>query len=356
MNKEIDATLQDKPKISKYRLKRPYIPPHLRDQSDEKEKVYYKTRKEIEDLKECTFTPNIKKDKYNSKINSSVENLIKWGEEKNLRLCRAQLKSMLPDPNEPNHSPQISERSKKIAKKLRKGDKKSTEERLMKYGSEKSKRLKKLKKQLNKELFKPKIGFKSMRIVERKRNGDKEFETLCKEANGKTVNLDFFYARPKSALPKKRKSLYFKENPDLSERSLIKLESCEKKKSRSKSPFSNRFNVMKKSKRKRRKSKKRREKKPLIKSFLLKEIEKTHRRKNTPIIKGILKKNTPSTRSSYRRGKSAKSIRFKGLEGDVSEFWLDEDKGKKKRSKVNVRNLTYRDNLIYDRFGNLELR
>lgn len=359
LNKEIESKLKDRPTISEYKLKRPYIPPHLRspEQQEPKEKSPYMTERELEDMRECTFSPRIRKNKYNSDLQSSVDSLIKWGEERNVRNLRNSLRAMLPDEKGPSFSPEILEKSKIMAKRKRSGDNRTTEDRLIDYGSEKPKRMKKLKKKLNEGLFKPKINSDSIRMIEKKRQGDENFEKLCKVANGKTVNLDFFTAIPKSAIDKDRETaLYFKEKPDLSE-SIIKLNKCEREKSRSRSPFSNLYNAPDEKKRrtrsKRKKKGSKRDTTPLIKSFLLSEIEKSRKKMQTPIIKGILKDRTPSTRHTKNRGRSSKSIRFKGLEGDVSEFWLkNEEKLEFKNSKQNVRGLIYKDVVAYDKYGN----
>jgi hypothetical protein len=83
--------------------------------------------KEAEELKECTFKPNLNKNNVPAR---TVDDLIEWGKQKHHRMLETKIKINCFDPNDFN--PKVNVKSQKLAGQ-RKG---KIEDRLMKLGEE----------------------------------------------------------------------------------------------------------------------------------------------------------------------------------------------------------------------------
>jgi hypothetical protein len=104
MERELQSQLQSKPKITPYEMKREYISPEERATLNQVKKFKIpkrlretsKQRKECLEFEECTFAPKINNG-YSSPNkdvkNRSIEKLIEWGEEKDIRLINKRMNS-----------------------------------------------------------------------------------------------------------------------------------------------------------------------------------------------------------------------------------------------------------------------
>ena len=116
--------------------------------------------REAEDLKECTFKPNINKNNFPAR---TVQDLIEWGKQKHHRMLETKIKINCFGDNDFN--PKVNRKSKKLAGR-RKG---RIEDRLLKLGEQKKKNLKRKRKEATAGLFNPIIGNKTKEILEKKR-------------------------------------------------------------------------------------------------------------------------------------------------------------------------------------------
>ena len=198
---EDEAEIRSRPEINKnYRLKKPYIPVQHRepkvqnfdkqlDQRRKNDKHRY-----IDEMEECTFKPKINDSSKNDI--RKVDDLLKWGDEKKMKLVQKRLHK-LHNMEEFGFTPEISEVSKLLAERRKKKTQdEPLHERLMKAGEETKKKRAKMLKAEQKKMFKPRLNKKSKQILEKKKEG------LTKMDNGKTENLDFFHAIPTESLKK----------------------------------------------------------------------------------------------------------------------------------------------------------
>lgn len=151
--------------------------------------------KEAEDLKECTFKPNINKNNYPQR---TVEDLLDWGKQKHHRMLETKIKINCFDPNDFN--PKVNKKSKKLAGK-REG---KIEDRLLKLGVQNKKNLKRKRKEATQGMFNPKIGNKSKEILEKKRNGDER--NILKHMTGTSGRTDYFKTVPGKSIERVSRS------------------------------------------------------------------------------------------------------------------------------------------------------
>lgn len=179
------------PKINKnYKFKdnKPWVPVHEREaKMDDYDSVLQRKRlarpeREDDDDEECTFQPNFVSN--NKSRGRSVDDLLRWGDEKRFKLANQRLNKL----NGDDHSfqPAIDKNSKKLAGN-REGN---VEDRLLQAGENHA-----AKKQRNfelnqKRMFRPRINPNSKKIL------NKMNDELYKKDNGNTENLDFFEAVP----------------------------------------------------------------------------------------------------------------------------------------------------------------
>lgn len=131
---------------------------------------------------ECTFQPNFVSN--NRGKSRSVDDLLKWGDDKMFKLANMRLGKL--KGTEHTFKPDIDKNSKKMAGK-RKGN---VEDRLMEAGKNvAAKRDKKLE-LYQKRMFRPRINLNSKQIL------NKMNDELYKKDNGQTENLDFWEAVP----------------------------------------------------------------------------------------------------------------------------------------------------------------
>jgi hypothetical protein len=135
----------------------------------------------------CTFQPDINESE--KKLARSVDDLLKWGDEKRLKLATNRLARM--EENLYPFKPKIDKKSNWMSSR-RKGD---VSDRLIQCGIEKKKKINRLKKEYEKGMFSPRINRKSRKLASNKPTSDH----LVKKDNGKTNNLDFYHAVPKGA-------------------------------------------------------------------------------------------------------------------------------------------------------------
>jgi len=140
---------------------------------------------------ECTHSPKINRRSKNR--NRSFNDLLRWGNERDVRITH---KRMVSNGQFLEFSPSLNKRSEKITQR-RKG---TAHNRLFNHGKGKEERMEKLKDELEKDMFRPEINQNSRNILNKKKND----ERLFKKENGKTENLDFFYASP----PEKEDGFY----------------------------------------------------------------------------------------------------------------------------------------------------
>jgi hypothetical protein len=145
--------------------------------------------REAEELKECTFKPNINKTNIPAR---TVDDLIEWGKQKHHRMLETKIKINCFDPNDFN--PKVNQKSKKLAGK-RRG---KIEDRLLKLGEEKKRKMRKKRKEATKGMFNPIIGNKSKEIVEKKKHGEEE--RLKKHITGQSGRTDYFKTVPNDGL------------------------------------------------------------------------------------------------------------------------------------------------------------
>ena len=138
--------------------------------------------REYEELKECTFKPNINKNNIPAR---SVDDLIEWGKMKHHRMLETKIQINCFDPN--NFKPFVNPKSKKIAGR-RKGN---IEDRLLKLGEEHKETLKKKREDATKGLFKPVINEKSKELAGKKKRGEDD-EYLTKTLTAQHGRADYF--------------------------------------------------------------------------------------------------------------------------------------------------------------------
>lgn len=148
--------------------------------------------REQEDLKECTFKPNINKNNIPAR---SVDDLIEWGKMKHHRMLETKIQINCFDPN--NFKPFVNPKSKKIAGK-RKGN---IEDRLLKLGEEHKETLKKKREDATKGLFKPVINEKSKELAGKKKRGEDD-EYLTKTLTAQHGRADYFVTGPGKSIEK----------------------------------------------------------------------------------------------------------------------------------------------------------
>ena len=107
-------------------------------------------------------------------------------------------------------SPNLNDKSKKMMKDRPE----RAYKRLHKHANQKEERMEKLKNKLERDMFRPMINQNSRDILRKK----KEQDFLVKTDNGKTENLDFFYAAP----PHKHKNFYTLDSKRINRRSKSK--------------------------------------------------------------------------------------------------------------------------------------
>jgi hypothetical protein len=141
--------------------------------------------REAEELKECTFKPNINKTNIPAR---TVDDLIEWGKQKHHRMLETKIKINCFDPND--YNPKVNKKSKKMVGK-RKG---RIEDRLLNLGKEQRKNLKKKRKEATAGMFNPVISNKSKKIVERKQT--RQPDHLKKHLTGQSGRTDYFRTVP----------------------------------------------------------------------------------------------------------------------------------------------------------------
>lgn len=144
-------------------------------ESDEEEK-------EAQELKECTFKPNINKTNVPAR---TVDDLIEWGKLKHHRMLETKIKTNFFNPNEFN--PTLNQKSKRLAG----GRRGKIEDRLLKLGQDRSNNLKKKREEATQGLFIPIIGDKSKEIATKKKL-DEEEEVLRKQMIAQHGRADYF--------------------------------------------------------------------------------------------------------------------------------------------------------------------
>lgn len=160
-----------------------------RSQRQESEEEYLESDdedREYEELKECTFKPNINKNNIPAR---SVDDLIEWGKMKHHRMLETKIQINCFDPN--NFKPFVNPKSKKIAGR-RKGN---IEDRLLKLGEEHNETLKKKREDATKGLFKPVINEKSKELAGKKKRGEDD-EYLTKTLTAQHGRADYFVTGP----------------------------------------------------------------------------------------------------------------------------------------------------------------
>jgi len=181
-----------KPEITPYQFKNKRIPVHERESPEQRyDEELDKIRRNnpnryAKEMEQCTFSPEINRKRGGSR---SVEDLMNWGEQKRFKLFSTQLRNKMG--NEFNHSPQLNKKSMKMMKGKRNGP---IHDRLMDYGENRDKKMRKQRKDEKKRMFSPIMGHRSKEIVA-------EMELGCtgelrKKDNGKTENIDFFEIVP----------------------------------------------------------------------------------------------------------------------------------------------------------------
>lgn len=188
------AQMRDKPTITEYDLKEGRTPIHLRDSQ---RKSYDQMIKDMRDsnpdryinqLQECTFSPAINHGRGNQVGDRGVDDLLNWGQEKIFKQTTARMNAQTRE--QCSFSPNINERSKRLIGQ-RNGE---VHDRLMQSGKSRDKKLAQTLKLEKNQMFSPSIGKKSRQLADK--IGE---QTLVKQDNGQTANLDFFYAIPKDA-------------------------------------------------------------------------------------------------------------------------------------------------------------
>lgn len=185
--------MKDVPDINKnYQSTRDRIPLKERisntnygDNYDEKlqrKRDLNKRRNQEGDDGECAFAPKINKSA--SEVDRSVDDLLKWGDEKRLKLASKRLSNLQ---RAPSFTPEISKKSKRMTRN-REGD---LYERLTRTAQQKEEKMEEIRREYDRKFFKPKISEYSRKLAA----GGNETE-LRKIENGKTKNLDFFQAEP----------------------------------------------------------------------------------------------------------------------------------------------------------------
>lgn len=151
--------------------------------------------REAEELKECTFKPNINKTNMPAR---TVDDLIEWGKQKHHRMLETKIKINCFDPNDFN--PKVNKKSKKLAGK-RKG---KIEDRLLKLGEDQRKKMKKKRRDLKKSMFTPTIGKKSKQIIEKMKKGEEE--RLKRHMIAQDGRTDYFETIPDDIEPEEKSS------------------------------------------------------------------------------------------------------------------------------------------------------
>lgn len=142
--------------------------------------------KEAQELKECTFKPNINKSNVPAR---TVDDLIEWGKLKHHRMLETKIKTNFFNPNEFN--PSLNQKSKRLAG----GRRGKIEDRLLKLGQDRSNNLKKKREEATLGLFVPIIGDKSKEIATKKKQ-DEEEELLRKHMIAQHGRADYFQTVP----------------------------------------------------------------------------------------------------------------------------------------------------------------
>lgn len=183
--------LKDRPTIGKYKISSPRTPIHLRDN---KGKNFDEQLTDIRNadpnrykdlMKECTFSPRINRSRSGRR---SFNDLLEWGQEKRFKQTHVRLNAMMDKQH--SYSPKINPRSRKLA-----GNRRGPiHRRLMQAGTNRDEKINILRKSENDLMFRPAIGDRSRKLAKKA----KEIR-LVKFGNGKTQNLDFYYAVPENS-------------------------------------------------------------------------------------------------------------------------------------------------------------
>lgn len=197
--------LKDKPTICDYNLDSDRTPVHLRYYEDKPyDELLQKKRigdsEKSKDLKECTFTPRINQRSGRSGVRNVEDDLLAWGHGKQLKQTTARLNSMLD--GQYSFSPNINPKSRKLVGR-RNGP---VHNRLMEAGTSRDEKIQSKLQQENENMFRPEIGDKSRQLAKRKHDIQ-----LVKLNNGKTQNLDFYYAVPGSPSKNSKKRTYYRD-------------------------------------------------------------------------------------------------------------------------------------------------
>lgn len=137
---------------------------------------------------ECTFNPVT--NKRGKGGNRDVDDLLRWGDQKRLKMMSKRLERYADENSHNTFTPEIDGRSRKMAGR-RNGQ---VEDRLLQSGLDKNKKMESKIAAENKAMFRPKISDKSRELARGKKD-----QNLYKLDNGKTNNLDFWEAIPTSA-------------------------------------------------------------------------------------------------------------------------------------------------------------
>lgn len=141
-----------------------------------------KKRNSEEDYDDCSFKPKITKSA--NEVDRSVDDLLRWGDEKRIKLASRRLSKLQ---EAPSFTPEISRKSK-ILTKDRKGE---LYDRLMRCADKKNEKIEEIRREYDRKFFKPQICENSRIIAA----GEKPVN-LHKIDNGRTENLDFYQAEP----------------------------------------------------------------------------------------------------------------------------------------------------------------
>lgn len=137
---------------------------------------------------QCTFNPEI--NRKSNRTNRDVDDLLRWGDEKRLKMASRRMARFADDNAQNTFTPEIDGKSRKMAR----GRNGQVEDRLIQSGLDRNKKVESMISAENKNMFRPKISDKSRQLARGKQD-----DNLCKLDNGKTNNLDFYEAIPKSA-------------------------------------------------------------------------------------------------------------------------------------------------------------
>lgn len=210
---------------SKYELRRErepnsYMKTKPRDFDEELTlKRQYDPKRYDTGLQECTFKPDIS---HKGDQNRGIQDLYEWDLSRQAKLEVQKYSNLM---NQPAYDfkPKISSKSIKLAEKNRNDG--PLHDRLIKQAQEKEKKIQKMRKEEQDQMFKPTINNKSRQI-----SSNIHKEPLKKVENGQSFNIEFFKAVPKfePKLSPRGKSKSVKSSSNIRSKS----KSCSKSQSR----------------------------------------------------------------------------------------------------------------------------